>query len=171
MSLISESQIYLRFIQRNQALLLLALLVGIVLGLAVYSLKPKEYLLQSSFELQYNLSNLSQSQILTDQAVVYLRTIANLTTFSHGSKNHLTVVKNGPFLITFEARGEDPRFLEKEIKDLTNLAKEKYPLELIGSAKTKPIELNWRVFVSVGALAGLFIGTITALTKTYFKKY
>lgn len=171
MSTQKESAIYLSFFRENLWLIAIPAISLTLAGFLYRQSQPVSHRLYALMEMDYRESELPQKTLLTDEAVTALRTDVIISGQSFGSQNRMRLYKVGPAAVNVEIEGLHPDGLRADFKKLADQAQAKYGFYQKGEIGIGVKQLPQLIFELGGLVAGMLFGVLTALIKTYLRKY
>lgn len=171
MSTQRESAIYLSFFRENLWLIAVPAISLTLAGFLYRASQPVPYRLYALLEMDYQDSELPQKTLLTDEAVTALRTDVLTSGQTFDSQNRMRLYKVGPAAINVEIEGLQPENLRADFKKIASQAEAKYDFHQKGEVGVGVKELPQYIFELGGLAAGLLLGILAALIKTYLRKY
>lgn len=158
-----ELTLYLNFFRKNLTVIISLALVGAFIGYYLQLGKPTIYKVSRLWEFD--------NQLLTEQAVTYLRSenLAGKFKLSNGSK--VVVHQNGPLSIEVEIEAKSPENLTSTFEKVSEFVKGRFKVEKVGEDVYSEREANiWLGFL-VGLAFGASLGILASLMRAYLMNF
>ncbi len=165
-----ESRKYLNFIKDNLVFLVVPAVILAVIGGFYYSQKPIIYKTGRIVEFAYHYSQVQDTMIYPDQAVVLIRSENFGKTFKNEAFS-ITAVKIAPMTIRLEVVSKDKLKALKALEEVYKFTERKYPIKKFAEDTFKEEKPNIFFGTGLGIFIGGMIGLLAGLIKAYFKKY
>lgn len=163
-----ESELYIKFIQRNLLTLLLPIILVLIISIYLYASEPSRVKISQTFKMQYDLQNIDTILALTDQAVSELRAQRFADVFG-GSE--VSIFKSAPLNISIDTvslnRDTSYALLLKEIEYL----RQNFQVQELTNPEITQVEPNLFKYLISGLIIGGLIGLVISLIKEYLKNY
>lgn len=163
-----ESELYLKFIQRNVLFLLIPVILSIIVSIYFYAGVATKVQISQNFKINYNLENIDTMLALTDQAVADLRAQKFASLYPDSD---VSIFKNAPLSINISAsslnRDASYALLLKEADYL----RQNFSIKDLTSPEIILIEPNLLKYLLSGIIIGGLIGLVISLIREYMKNF
>jgi hypothetical protein len=166
--MMKESELYIKFVQRNLLWLLTPMFLVLIISIYFYAQVPTRTKISQTFKLVYKIENIDTLLALTDQLVAQMRAqrFANLY-----PESSVAIFKSAPLNISIEAtslnRDTSYALLLKESEYL----RQNSEVEELTTPEIILIEPSLLKYLLSGLIIGGLIGLAASLIREYLKKY
>lgn len=165
-----ELTIYLNFFMKNWVLILIPAILVCVLGFSFEQSKDKVFKVQSLLEFKQN-GSLEQTNLLSTQAVTFLRTENLAYRFNLDQETKLIVYQPSPLSIQVELESTSLDKLKLSQREVVDFIEGRYKVKKIGEDVYETLNPNVYLGSFLGFLIGSFLGIILALIRAYLKNF
>ena len=163
-----ESELYLKFIQRNLIFLMAPIIVALIISIYLYAGVPSRVSISQTFKMNYSLTNIDSILALTDQAVAELRAQRFVNLYPGSSTS---IYKAAPLSINIDSisltRDQSYALLLKENEYL----RQNFSVVELTAPEITQIEPNLFKYLLSAIIIGGLIGLVIALVREYLKNY
>lgn len=165
-----ELAIYFKFLLTNKLLILIPALLFTALALIYHLVTLPTFYYSKLFELDYQVENLSEKTTLSDQAVAVIRSPYIQESLGIDRGTEVVVHKNAPLSLVVTLQGQNPEIVKNDLDKISDFIAARYPGVFLGSLQWSE-KTSVLVLALLGLGAGVFLGLMAAILKTYLQKY
>lgn len=166
-----ESRLFLQFFKKNFVIIFTITIIFSTAGYFIQSSSLKVFSYSRLFQLKYNFSDITQKNVLADEAVATLRSDNIRKQLEIGKGNRLVIYKTSPLSLKLEVSGKDKGAVQNDLEKLSEYLVSKFSVEEVGERTEAIINANILLGILGGSILGFIFGLLAALVKTYFEKY
>lgn len=166
----TESKSYLNFFKENILIIFLPALFILALSYYYQETKPEIYIIRRLTEIPYQDNQIDQAITLVDQAVTIARS-DNLQSDLNITNGQVKLFKPGPLAVNIESFSQSLPTAKSNLDKITSYLQAKYQLKIIGQDNISLQKQQPVLLLLFGFFAGLTVGLVVSLAKTYFKYF
>ena len=165
-----ESKVYQKFFLRNKYHLVCPSLLFVLIGAYLYFIQKPLYQVSELWQID-NSSDMESQVVLADEAVSVLRN--NLIQSKLGLNNHSksNVFKISPFSISVNVSNPSNLQAELDLEKVSTYLTNNYPSQKLVEKQVMERKTSPWLFIGIGFLAGISLGLLTSLVRTYLRNY
>ncbi|OGE34141.1 hypothetical protein A3C32_00920 [Candidatus Daviesbacteria bacterium RIFCSPHIGHO2_02_FULL_41_14] len=165
-----ESFIYLNFLRSFWWLFLSLMLIGGLIGASFAIKQPLQSFTEVQLEAGFELEKMQDNILLADEVVGILRSRSIQAELMISKETKVVAHKNGPLMVNLLVESPSLELASKEATILSNYVVARYGFQVLGTSSGNSSGEMF-LMVLIGSGAGLFLGLILSLLKTYLKNY
>lgn len=166
-----ESRAYLNFFKQNVLFLLLGLVLGGVGGYFYQLNKPVFYKGSSLYEINYDVSNITQKTLLVDEIVTVVRSKNATNKFDLTADSFLRIYKEGPLSFSVESYSPSPQKTIQIHNKIDSFLFSNYSIKVVGNFLIHRQRPAFSQVIPLTMAAGITAALFVSLLKLYFQKF